>query len=305
MEAHHQVARHPPVRRAGVQRRRVNRHRGRSHRGRPDGHRPRGHRHRAGPRRHPARHPGRRPAPRHLHSTSPLPAPPTPSPWPAPDDAPAPGLRTRRRVAAAPCAAASQPTGVPRPRRRIPWLALLGVRADRPRGGGCGRVGRRVLALRLRAVLRAARPTARSRSAARATTSYSRKEPARPTADLPPPLAITVVDERGHSVPVEPLIAPGTSAAPFAYHVPPNEGRAIARFTAPRRGRYLLQVQRLDPRTHHCGELPIRPAVEPGRGAGVRCGLACAPRWGLLVLAGVPLAGGVVVLMIGAPTRSR
>jgi hypothetical protein len=115
-------------------------------------------------------------------------------------------------------------------------------------------------------------------------------------ADLPPRLAITVIDERGRNVPVERLVEPGTRGAPYAYHVPPNEGRAIARFTAQRAGGYLLQVEALDPGdidpSDYQSELPTSLAV----GRSLRVAWLRTPL-GLLAMGVVPLAAGIWVLV--------
>jgi hypothetical protein len=194
----------------------------------------------------------------------------------------------------------SRPTR--RPRRRIPWLALLGLALVLTAiVGAIGWVG----AFSPYGFVRFSSPSAdRTITISRPGDYLVFEEGVGATdPDLPPPLAITVIDERGHSVPVEQLVAPGSSAAPFAYHVPPNEGRAIARFNAPRRGRYLLQVGLLDPDSivaaNYQSDPPSRLAV--GRELGMAW---LRTPWGLLVLAGVPLAAGVVVLVL-ARRRGR
>lgn len=122
-------------------------------------------------------------------------------------------------------------------------------------------------------------------------------------ADLPPRLAITVLDERGRNVAVEPLVEPGTRGAPYAYHVPPNEGRAIARFTAPRKGRYLLQVEALDDRdirpSDYQRELPTNLAV----GRSLRFTWLRTPL-GLLAMGGIAIVAGVCVLIWARRSRS-
>jgi hypothetical protein len=123
-------------------------------------------------------------------------------------------------------------------------------------------------------------------------------------ADLPPMLSITVIDPNARNVPVESLIAPGTRSAPYSYRVPPNEGRAIARFTAPREGQYLLSVEQLNPeatdRTGYQDDLPRTVAV----------GRQLAWPWlrsplGLLALGVLPLLGGIVVLVRDQRRRRR
>jgi hypothetical protein len=194
--------------------------------------------------------------------------------------------------------------GPPRTRRPIPWLALLGF------------------ALLLVAIVGAVawvgafspygfvrfsllRATDRTITVSRPGDYLIFEEGADASqGDVPPRLAVTVLDTRGRSVPVETLIAPGTTAAPLSYHVPPNEGRAIARFSAARSGSYLLQVQPLDPRSidpsDYQSQLPSSLAV----GRQLEFAWLRTP-FGLLVLAGAPLAAGVVVLVVVVRRRRR
>jgi hypothetical protein len=122
--------------------------------------------------------------------------------------------------------------------------------------------------------------------------------------DLPPRLSITLMDPSGRQVPVEDLVAPGTRAAPFGYHVPPNEGRAIARFTAPREGSYLLRVTPLASGGTNAADyrdaIPTQLAI----------GRELAWPWlrsplGLLVLGVLPMLAGVAVLLQDQRRRRR
>lgn len=65
--------------------------------------------------------------------------------------------------------------------------------------------------------------------------------------DLPSPLDVSVFATDGRPVDVRPLIEPGERAAPHGYRLLSYEGRAIAEFTVPRPGRYLVQVRPLAP----------------------------------------------------------
>src|SRR5690606_23911491 len=60
--------------------------------------------------------------------------------------------------------------------------------------------------------------------------------------ELPSALQVSVFGTDGRPVPVRQLIAPGARTAPAAYRLITYEGRAIAEFTVPRPGRYLVQV---------------------------------------------------------------
>jgi hypothetical protein len=115
---------------------------------------------------------------------------------------------------------------------------------------------------------------------------------------LPPPIAITVTSKQGDVVPVDLLVKPGSRVTPFPYRTPWQEGRALASFRIEEPGEY------------HVHALPIRPtsgyAYRPGGTLAI--GRESATTWlgswlGLLVLAGVPLAGGVVVLAVGRRRR--
>jgi hypothetical protein len=123
-------------------------------------------------------------------------------------------------------------------------------------------------------------------------------------ADLPPAVVVSVTDERGRLLEVEDLVPPGERGAPFSYHVPPHEGRAIARFEAPRAGLYWLQVEPLDlderERAGYRDELPD----------GLAFGRQLDWSWlrtplGVVVLGLVPLAAGTVLLVAAARRRRR
>jgi hypothetical protein len=184
----------------------------------------------------------------------------------------------------------------PRLRRPIPWMVLLGF--GLLLAGIVGAIGWLGALSPYGFVRFSLPPMDRSITISRPGAYLIFEEGAGATdRDLPPPLAITVLDSRGQSVPVEPLVDPGTQGAPFAYHVPPNEGRAIGRFTVAHSGRYLLQVAPLDPKSvdlsDYRADLPSKLAV--GRQldvAWLRTPL------GLLALAGVPFVAGVVVLVV-------
>jgi hypothetical protein len=119
---------------------------------------------------------------------------------------------------------------------------------------------------------------------------------------LPPPLEISVLDERGQNVPVTTLVRPGDVGAPFSYNAPPHEGRAIARFDAPRRGQYLVQISGLDPDGLDAA------AYSSDRPDGLAVGRQLAWPWlrtplGLLLLGGVPFVAAVVVLVVARRRR--
>jgi hypothetical protein len=183
-----------------------------------------------------------------------------------------------------------------RPRRRIPWLALLGVLLVV--AGIAGTIVW-VGALSPYGFVRFSLPRAdRTITISRAGEYLVFEEYAGATdRDLPSRLDISVVDDRARALKVEQLVPAGTQGAPFAYHVPPNEGRAIARFTAPRAGRYLLLVEPLDPQS-------IDPAdYRPDLPGSLAVGRELSVAWlrtplGFLVLGAVPFAAGVVVLVV-------
>ena len=125
------------------------------------------------------------------------------------------------------------------------------------------------------------------------------EQPGAADPDLPPMLSITVIDPNARNVPVEPLIAPGTGrGAVPAYRVPPNEGRAIARFTAPREGPYLLSVEQLNTEG-------IDPAgYQSDLSSTIAVGRQLSWSWlrsplGLLVLGVLPMLAGVAVVAAG------
>src|SRR3954454_25312908 len=133
-------------------------------------------------------------------------------------------------------------------RRRIPWLALLGFALILAAVVGAIAWG---AAFSPYGFVRFAGPSAdRTITISRPGDYLIYEEGADASdRDLPPRVAITVNDRRGRSLHVDQLIAPRTRGAPFAYHVPPHEGRAIGRFTATRSGLYRLHVELLDPKT--------------------------------------------------------
>jgi hypothetical protein len=129
------------------------------------------------------------------------------------------------------------------------------------------------------------------------------EDPDAARAALPPPLEISVLDDRGRTVPVTMLVEPGQAAAPFAYDVPPHEGRAIARFEASRAGRYLVQVEPLAPGTFDPSQ------YSDDRPDALAVGRQLAMSWlrtplGLLLLGGVPFIAGVVVLVAARRRRA-
>jgi hypothetical protein len=116
--------------------------------------------------------------------------------------------------------------------------------------------------------------------------------------DLPSPIDISVTPSVGYpALPVEPLVEPGERGAPLAYNVPPNEGRAIARFVAPRPGRYLLMVDTIAPEQ---ADAPLyRDQLPEGLAVGRELGAA----WlrtpiGLALFGLLPLAAGTTVLVV-------
>ncbi len=210
------------------------------------------------------------------------------------------GLRAGRRAAPTLGAAAAHPV-VALPRRPVPWLALVGF--GLLLAGIVGAIGW-VGAFSPYGFVRFSLWRAdRTIMINRPGDYLVFEEGAGATdSDLPPRLAITVMDDGGASVPVEQLIDPGTRAAPYAYHVPPNEGRGIARFTASRSGRYFLQVEPL-------AAQGIDPSdYRPDPPASLAVGRELDIAWlrtplGLLALGGVPFAAGVVVLVIARRRR--
>lgn len=188
------------------------------------------------------------------------------------------------------------PLPTPVPRRSIPWLGVVGV-ALVLIGILGGIVWFGALSpfgfVRIRFVTAAERTIDVARPG---TYLVFEEGPGATAADLPPRLSITVLDESGRSVPVETLVAPGERAAPQAYHVPPNEGRAIARFDASRDGSYYVRVAQLDLRNAgdpdgYRADLPRTIAV----------GRELSWPWmrsplGLLVLGVLPMLVGVALL---------
>ena len=122
---------------------------------------------------------------------------------------------------------------------------------------------------------------------------------------LPPPLDITVRDEKGSSVPVEKLVEPGEVAAPDAYRdTLDHEGRAIARFTVTEPGTYRLRVQVKLLGTYDPTQFGTRV-----RGT-IALGRDLATTWlagplGVVALVVVPLVIGVTLLLLTRPARRR
>lgn len=120
--------------------------------------------------------------------------------------------------------------------------------------------------------------------------------------DLPSALSVGVLDSSGRTVPVQPLLDAGERGAPSGYRVPLREGRAVARFAAPRRGLYLVRVEPLDV------DAPDRSRYRAGLPTDLAVGRELAWGWlrtplGLVVLGLVPLAAGVAVLVWAARRR--
>lgn len=184
-----------------------------------------------------------------------------------------------------------------RTRRNVPWLALLGlllvvvsVIGTIVWVGALSPYGFIRFPLRLT-------PADRDLTISRAGTYLIFEEYAGATRpDLPSPLDIAVIDERGRSLAVDPLVEPGQRGAPFGYHLPPNEGRAVARFVAPRAGHYLLQIEEVDPTqvdaNDYRGELPSGLAV----GREIDVAWLRGPL-GLVLFGLVPLVVGTVILV--------
>lgn len=114
---------------------------------------------------------------------------------------------------------------------------------------------------------------------------------------LPSPLEVSVIDTEGRAVEVQRLVRPGDRAPVDTYDLPLYEGRGVARFDAPRTGRYLLRVGELDPGTY--------TAEEYSRAAGVviAVGPSAASTWIAsplisLVVGPVPFVVGIVVIVV-------
>ncbi|MFN8038937.1 MAG: hypothetical protein U0Q07_06970 [Acidimicrobiales bacterium] len=124
-------------------------------------------------------------------------------------------------------------------------------------------------------------------------------------AQLPPPLDITVRDEKGSSIPVEKLVEPGQVGAPDAYRdTLDHEGRAIARFTAPAPGTYRLRVQAKLLGTYDPTQYGTRV-----RGT-IALGRDLATTWlggpiGVVAMVVVPLVIGVSLLVLTRRARRR
>ncbi len=122
--------------------------------------------------------------------------------------------------------------------------------------------------------------------------------------DLPPPLEVVILDGRGRPLPVQRLVDPGERRAPQSYNVPPNEGRAIARFVAPIAGRYWLDVEPFEPADSE------RSAFRAQWPDGLAVGRQLGATWlrtpiGLLLLGVVPVAAGTFVLITALRRRRR
>lgn len=196
------------------------------------------------------------------------------------------------------------PTPVQRRARTIPWLTLAGAALLL-----VGVVGAIVWfgALSPFGFVRLSFSSAQMRTidvSRSGTYLVFEEQPGATDPDLPPRLSVTVLDPAGRAVPVEALIAPGTRAAPFGYHVPPNEGRAFARFTASREGSYLLRVQQLDSGStdpeDYQDDLPRTIAI----GRELMWSWLRSPL-GLLVLGVLPMLAGVAVLLQDQRRRRR
>jgi len=122
--------------------------------------------------------------------------------------------------------------------------------------------------------------------------------------DLPSRLDIAVNDGNGRSL-ADALLEPGERGAPFAYNVPPNEGRAVARFVAPRPGRYFLRIETPDDEAVDAAR--YRDHLPDGIAVGRELGMA----WlrtplGLVLFGLLPLAaGGVVMARVVVRRRQR
>jgi hypothetical protein len=115
--------------------------------------------------------------------------------------------------------------------------------------------------------------------------------------DLPSTLEVSVFATDGRAVPSRRLIDPGERAAPHAYNLFGYEGRAIAEFSIPRPGRYLVQVRPVGAGSADPGEyrdvVPETIAVGRDLAAGWLGG------WlGPLLMAVVPFVLGVALIVV-------
>ncbi len=119
---------------------------------------------------------------------------------------------------------------------------------------------------------------------------------------LPSPLDITVVDRTGNDVAVTPLTEPGVTEPTDAYRMLTFEGRAVAEFTVPRSGPYLVRVRIREAGRYAPEDYEVVPGADIAVGRELATTWVAHPLVGLLV-GPVPVAAGLVVLVIGRRRR--
>lgn len=111
------------------------------------------------------------------------------------------------------------------------------------------------------------------------------------------PLQVVVIDERGLPVEVTYLVDPTEPGAAESYQVPFHEGRAVAQFHLPDRGRYLVQVGVGPPGTYPIDLYRTDPA------ATIAIGRRTSLSW--VGSIAVPLVAGVVPAAVGVGLLAR
>jgi hypothetical protein len=117
----------------------------------------------------------------------------------------------------------------------------------------------------------------------------------------PSPIAVVVTGEGGRPVTVEQLQDTGLADAPLAYETWWHEGRGLARFTIEEPGRYRVELRLLR-------DAIDDPAYRPLALADLAIAEESATGWlgswfGLIVLAGLPVAVGSVLLLVARLRR--
>jgi hypothetical protein len=118
------------------------------------------------------------------------------------------------------------------------------------------------------------------------------------------PLEVSVIDEQGLPVEVTPLIDPTDPGAAASYRVPFHEGRAVAQFHLPERGRYLLRVDLRPLEDAPPGRYRVDPSARLALGR--RTSLSWVGSIAVPLLGGVaPAAAGTWVLIRSVRARRR
>jgi hypothetical protein len=117
---------------------------------------------------------------------------------------------------------------------------------------------------------------------------------------LPPPITVSVTSDQGDVIQVEQLMKPYQRTSPYVYATPWQQGRAIARFTISEPGSYYVRSLGVGGSSSS--------GYGPRRGGTLAIGRELATTWiggpgGVALLAGLPLALGVVAVVVGRRRR--